>query len=215
MAESSSDVQGDPLSYLRQSIVNSVQPILGTSASVDTQTTDLAAATHLVFPAPTTTAFPFDIPTRFISSDKAINLRSILFAWQHKDETAAESITAAEGLNAALTERGLSGTVHNLLFVERVDLVSWLEGSTNESDFIKPLESDRIGIPLVGATEAGANASVATTITPAAIGARQTKTVDPRLQEIFNNERRMGDRNTVLRGIKPTVCFQQIISGLH
>ena len=38
-----------------------------------------------------------------------------------------------------------------------------------------------------------------------AVGGRVAKTIDPRLQEIYNGERRMGDRNTVLRGIKPTV----------
>lgn len=36
-------------------------------------------------------------------------------------------------------------------------------------------------------------------------GGRQGKSIDPRLAEIYNGERRMGDRNSVLRGIKPTV----------
>ncbi len=39
---------------------------------------------------------------------------------------------------------------------------------------------------------------------------RGGRTVDPRLREIYNLERRMGDRNTVLRGIKPTVSATTI-----
>ena len=36
-------------------------------------------------------------------------------------------------------------------------------------------------------------------------GGRPQKPIDPRLQEIYNGERKTGDRNSVLRGIKQTV----------
>ena len=39
---------------------------------------------------------------------------------------------------------------------------------------------------------------------PTAVGARSGKgSLDPRLQQIYAGERKMGDRNTVLRGVKP------------
>jgi parafibromin len=198
------DVQGDPLSYLRQSIASSSPPTLSSSSSADTPVTELGSATHLVFTSPTAAAFPFDTPTRFIGSGgDAVDLRSIFFAWQHKDDPVADSIAAAETLNASLADAGVTTKVQNLPFVERLDLVTWLEGSSNESEFIQPLESDR-ATQAPGAAQAGTGA-VGTATVPTIASARPAKTVDPRLQEIFNNERRMGDRNSVLRGIKPTV----------
>nr|6AF0_C Chain C, Cdc73 protein [Thermothelomyces thermophilus ATCC 42464] len=38
----------------------------------------------------------------------------------------------------------------------------------------------------------------------AASGRAGRGTLDPRLAQIYSGERRMGDRNTALRGIKPT-----------
>lgn len=92
--------------------------------------------------------------------------------------------------------------MQNLAFVERLDLITWLEGASEESEYIKPLASDT--------SSAAASAQVAAGLTggivpvQSAAGARG-KTIDPRLAEIYNGERKMGDRNSVLRGIKPTV----------
>lgn len=89
--------------------------------------------------------------------------------------------------------------MQNLAFVERLDLITWLEGASEESEYIKAISSD--------ATGAIAAAQAAPTQNGAVL--RQSKTIDPRLAEIYNGERRMGDRNSILRGIKPTVgCLE-------
>jgi hypothetical protein len=101
--------------------------------------------------------------------------------------------------------------VQNLAFVERLDLITWLEGASEESEYIKPLTSSTAG-------SAQAAAGIAGGVAPTTSGAagRQSKPTDPRLQEIYSGERSMGDRNSVLRGIKPTVLSIQnlIIMGI-
>ena len=92
------------------------------------------------------------------------------------------------------------------MFVERIDLLTWLEGASDESEYIKPFEGDS------GAGEAKAAAAAVPTVSGTGVGVTQqsasgkpVKVIDARLQEIYNGERKVGDRNTVLRGIKPTV----------
>lgn len=110
--------------------------------------------------------------------------------------------------------------MQNLVFVERLDLITWLEGASDESEYIKPLEgAAAAAASAVDQAQASANIasgaaggvsavpSGAPGATAPSGGAQQGKTakvVDPRLQEIYNGERKMGDRNSVLRGIKPT-----------
>ena len=93
--------------------------------------------------------------------------------------------------------------MQNLVFVERLDLITWLEGASDESENIKPLEGDSLAAAKSAQSasgQAGGVSAVASGVTT-----RGGKPIDPRLQEIYNLERRMGDRNSVLRGIKPTV----------
>jgi len=66
------------------------------------------------------------------------------------------------------------------------------------------LESDTSSAAASAQVASGATGGIAP-VTSGAVG-RQGKNIDPRLAEIYNGERRMGDRNSVLRGIKPTVC---------
>ena len=96
--------------------------------------------------------------------------------------------------------------MQHLVFVERLDLITWLEGASDDSEYIKPLSSEG------SAAQAAASARVASGAVGGAAAlpgggaaARPARVINPRLQEIYNGERRMGDRNTVLRGIKPTV----------
>ena len=198
---------GDPLALLRQAISLSRLPILATSDSPDAETDSFAKATHLVFSSPTASVFLLNTPTRFIgASGASVDVRSIFFAWQHKDDPIPDYIASAETLNNELGEEGgPGGKVHQLPFVERLDLITWLEGSSNESEYIKPSEADATASAPAGSSLATAGAAAGATATSAAVAGRPVKTVDPRLREIYNNERRMGDRNSVLRGIKPTV----------
>lgn len=199
----------DPLISLRRSIASNHPPI-PTSSPIPTQPSDaienLAIATHLQFSDPEHVSFPLDTLTRFISSEKPVDLRSIYFAWQKKDVAIPDYIASAQQLNEELSVPDIDGggsKVQNLVFVERLDLITWLEGASEESEYIKALDSDvAVARSAQVASGAAGGISAVPSSTP---GARAGKTIDPRLQEIYNGERRMGDRNSVLRGIKPTV----------
>ena len=103
--------------------------------------------------------------------------------------------------------------VQNLVFVERLDLITWLEGASDESEYIRPLAGDVIApVPTAGGGGGGAAATAAAATDKVH---RAARVVDARLQEIYNGERKMGDRNTVLRGIKPTVSHAPRPKGLH
>ncbi|KAL8710622.1 MAG: hypothetical protein Q9220_004846 [cf. Caloplaca sp. 1 TL-2023] len=197
----------DPLLRLRQSIAANDPPITTTSSdptSTSDATENLAIATHLQFANPQH-SYSLDTPTRFNSSDKAVDLRSIWFAWQKKDVAIPDYIASATQLNEELGAQDSASKVQNLVFVERLDLITWLEGASEESEYIKGLESDISAARSAQLVASGAAGGVST-IPSSAAGVRAGgKTIDPRLQEIYNGERRTGDRNTVLRGIKPTV----------
>ena len=245
----------DPLLALRRAIAASslptptTTPDLSAEAQQQQTTDDLATATHLYFQHPTPQTLPLTSATRFVSasSDSTVDLRSIFFAWQKKDVAIPEYIASAQELNEALKQKR-EGTeqVQNLVFVERLDLITWLEGASDDSEYIKPLEGAAAvavaeaqaeaqaaaqsqaqaqasaniasgaagGVSSVpsGAAGAGVGAGAgAGQVAPGGAGAsgaaggRAAKPIDPRLQEIYNGERKMGDRNSVLRGIKPTV----------
>lgn len=200
----------DPLASLRRAIASNNPPIPTTSPDAskpETVTENLGVATHLHFTTPESHTIPLDTLTRFISSDKPVDLRSIYFAWQNKDSLIPDYIARAQAINDGLggvDGAGAASKVQNLVFAERLDLITWLEGASDESEHIKVLESD--GTAAKSAQLASGAAGGVTTVPSGAAGARSGKQIDPRLQEIYNLERKMGDRNSVLRGIKPTVC---------
>lgn len=208
----------DPLLNLRRCIASNTPPIATTSvdASAASDTTqNLAIATHLQFAEPNRHSYPLNTLTRFISSDKPVDLRSIYFAWQKKDVAIPDYIASAQQLNEELSAPGaVGGKVQNLVFVERLDLITWLEGASDESEYIKPLESDVIAAQVAGSVQVASGAAGGVTTVPSgAAGARSGKTLDPRLQDIYNGERKMGDRNTILRGSKPTVRVKKAEAG--
>lgn len=189
----------DPLLVLRQSISSSQAFIPSASDDASAPEVPLSQATHLQFTG-LSLALPIDSPTRFISSDKPVDLRSIYFAWLNRELAIPEYNASATTLNDDLATSGSSGKVQNLGFIERLDLITWLEGASEESEYIRPLAGD------AGAAAAGAAPSSKTGAAALAGQARSGKgTIDPRLASVYDGERRMGDRNTILRGIKPTV----------
>lgn len=222
----------DPLLSLRRAIASGNLPTPTTSSELSDQhaTEDLAKATHLYFSQPVAQTIPLSTVTRFISeaTQSAVDLRSILFAWQNKDVAIPEYIASAEKFNEELKkqtqEGGKEQSVQILVFVERLDLITWLEGAAEEIDHIKPLEGAAAAAEAAAAAAGVAQAENAAGIAAGATGGvstapsgtagavqtgaqsgRPQKQIDPRLQEIYNGERKTGDRNTVLRGIKPTV----------
>lgn len=200
----------DALSSLRRSIASNNSAIPTTAAdgeAPEDYTDSLAVATHLFFPGSGAHTIPLDAPTRFVSSEKPVDLRSIFFAWQKKDVNIPDYIASAQQLNDELAKSSnqQESKVQILVFVERLDLITWLEGASDESEYIKPLEGDSAAAK--SAQLASGAAGGVSTVPSGAAGTRPGKHVDPRLQEIYNLERKMGDRNTILRGIKPTVWF--------
>jgi parafibromin len=194
----------DPLVLLRQAIASD-SPCIPTTeedaSSASSVDLSLATATFLQFSAPVQISIPLTTPTRFISSNKPVDLRSIYFAWLKRETAIPEYNAQALALNAELgAAGGAGGEVQNLA----LDLITWLEGASEESEYIKPLASDTSSAAASAQVASGAVGGIAP-VTSGAIG-RQGKTIDPRLAEIYNGERKMGDRNSVLRGIKPTVC---------
>ncbi|KAJ6172330.1 hypothetical protein N7470_001397 [Penicillium chermesinum] len=220
MATADSTLQ-DPLLALRRAIAAGTLPTPSTSGELSDQyaTEDLAEATHLYFSQPSPQALPLNAPTRFVSavSNAAVDLRSIFFAWQKKDVAIPEYIASAQEISEALKQKGKEETVQNLVFVERLELITYLEGAADDSEYIKPLEgaAAAAAAAAAGAAQAQAAAGIAsgaTGVPSAPAGSAQTgtqggrpqKPIDPRLQEIYNGERKTGDRNSVLRGIKQT-----------
>ena len=210
---SSSALDADALVSLRRAVIAGNAFNLSTNAddtAPEESQPDFAHATHIHFnDGNRRVSFPLDVPTRFISSEKSVQLRSVLFAWQNKDVAIPDYIAAVQRLNTDLAVPGAAGgSVQNLVFIEKLDLVTWLEGATDESEHIKPLEGENLAAQASAADslatgasrgDDGKKAADATTI-------KGVKVVDPRLAEIYSSERTLGDRNTVLRGIKPTAC---------
>ncbi|OKL57350.1 hypothetical protein UA08_07545 [Talaromyces atroroseus] len=219
----------DPLLSLRRAIAAQALPSPTTSSDVsnanENLTDDLAQASHLYFTHPLPHTLPLNTLTRFVSAannDTQVDLRSIFFAWQKKDVAIPEYIASAQEVNEALKRKDAGGNeqVLNLVFVERLDLITWLEGASDDSEYIKPLEGEAAAAATAAAAVADVAASAAeidaaatatapktavtTSAAGAVAGARPTKVIDPQLQEIYNGERKLGDRNTVLHGIKPT-----------
>ncbi|RBR17841.1 uncharacterized protein FIESC28_06280 [Fusarium coffeatum] len=187
----------DGLVLLRQSISSSAPCIPSASADASAAEVPLSQATHLRFPNKDV-AVPIDNPTRFVSNDKPVDLRSIYFAWLNRELAIPEYNASATTLNDELAAAGSTGKVQNLGFIERLDLITWLEGASEESEYIKPLAND------AGAAPSGATTTAKTGAVTSGQARSGRGTINPRLVGIYNGERKMGDRNTVLRGIKPT-----------
>jgi len=193
--------ENDPLLLLRGSIAQQPQaPFFPTaSAEPDAPEVGLAQATHLHFTRPSAISVPLDVPTRFVNSkSQAVDLRSIYFTWVNKDVNIANIATILGALNEELAGRA---TVQPLAYVERLDLITWLEGASDHIDFIQELPGEK-DVGIAGATKSQS----------AAVPSRAGRgTLDPRLAIVYGGERGTGDHNTALRGIKPTVRSLSLI----
>ncbi|KAI1505216.1 putative Pol II transcription elongation factor subunit Cdc73 [Biscogniauxia marginata] len=193
-------VEQDPLLLLRQSIASGSTILPTASTDPSAPEVSLSQATHLTFSTPSRISLPIDTATRFASNDTPVDLRSIYFAWLNREVAIPEYNTFASQLNEEL---GGKGQVRKFAFVERLDLITWLEGASEESEYIKPLAGDRDGTTSTAAAALASKGAAAPAI-GATVGRSGKGTMDPRLAVIYNSERKMGDRNSILRGIKPT-----------
>lgn len=206
----------DPLSLLRKSIASQNPPIPSISQDPDTQAdTDvsLAEASYLIFnPQPPEhgaehISIPFIQATRFISQaqGKALDVRSVYFCWRNKDTGVGDYIGAVSALNDELKKAGKEETVTNLVFTEKLDLVTWLAGDVGEeeSEFIKSLDDNKQVRSEANDAAAAARGGQDVEMRDAGLtDAAARKREEDRLREIYAAERKMGDRNTVLRGAK-------------
>lgn len=203
----------DALILLRASIAASKAPQLtcDPAAPVENATDSFVEASHLYFPYPTPQCLPLTTTTRFTSTSPdtvQVDLRSIYFAWVKKDVTVPEYIASAQDLDQQLPE---GQKIRNLVFVERLELMTWLEGATEDSEYIEPSE-DAPGTEgaagkaaeITGGAGVPAQPGTGQTVTQQLAG-RPVRVIDARLQTIYNGERSMLDHNSILRGIKPTV----------
>jgi parafibromin len=199
----------DPLALLRSSIADSTLPIPTATADATTAEQSLAAAGYLAFNQNGQHVYiPLSQDTRFISvasGNKPIDLRSVFFCWQNRDKGTGEYIAATQELNGELSSLGKQETVTNLVFVEKLDLVNWLSGESGEeeSEFIKSLD-DNLQTK-AEARDAAVTAAGGEDVEMRDAGisdAAARKREEERLREIYALERKMGDRNTVLRGVK-------------
>lgn len=206
----------DSLSLLRQSIASQNPPVPSKSQdsdSPDDTNITLAEASYLIFNLQSTQYGAEHIPipitqaTRFISGaqQKALDLRSVYFCWLNKDTGVGDYITAVSALNEELKQAGKEETVTNLVFAEKLDLVTWLAGDVGEeeSEFIKSLDDNRQSRK--EANDAAATARGGEDVEMRDVGmtdAAARKREEERMREIYAAERKMGDRNTVLRGAK-------------
>lgn len=178
------------------------------SAEASAPEVSLSQATHLTFTSPAHISLPIDTPTRFVSNDTPVDLRSIYFAWLNREVAIPEYNSFASKLNQDLDGKG---QVHKFAYIEKLDLITWLEGASEESECIKPLAGDKDGSASTAAAALASKGAAAPAI-GSTVGRSGKGTLDPRLASIYNSERKMGDRNSVLRGIKPTVRCQSLPS---
>ncbi|KAI0132080.1 RNA pol II accessory factor, Cdc73 family-domain-containing protein [Xylariales sp. AK1849] len=189
----------DPLLLLRQSIASGSDIIPTASDDASAPEAPLAKATHLTFTTPSRISLPIDTPTRFVTNETPVDLRSIYFLWLKREVAIPEYNAFVSQLNDELAK----GQVHKLAYVERLDLITWLEGASEESEYIKPLAGDKDGAASNAAAALASKGAAAPAI-GSTVGRSGKGTLDPRLAVIYNSERKMGDRNSVLRGVKPT-----------
>jgi parafibromin len=195
----------DPLYNLRLSIKENAVPILTTSAdpAPSDTVTDLAAASHISFNVNAAhRTFSLTSPTRFAPDNKPIDLRSCYFAWLNKDAAVTDYFAAVQTLNEELPS-GAGGSVQNLTFAQKIELIAWLNGETESSDSIAAIDSTAASAAAGDAAAIAGGKGV-----PVDRDMKRTgtgKMVDARLLQIYDGERRMGDHNTVLRGTKNVV----------
>ncbi|GAB7352036.1 hypothetical protein MBLNU459_g2549t1 [Dothideomycetes sp. NU459] len=206
----------DALALFRQCISEGSSPLPTTSedASNTTDTAPLASATHLLFNIQSAAegarhiALPLTLSTRFVSqAHGALDLLSVYFCWLNKDKGVGEYISATQALNTERSAAQLSN-VRNLVFVEKLDLNNWLsdDAAENESEFIKSLDDNKATRQQAqdAADRLADGADVVMGDAGDAGALQGGRREEERLREIYAMERKMGDRNTVLRGIKPT-----------
>lgn len=215
MASTADGLSHDPLLLLKQSVAKGTSPIPTTDPDPSNQAESnvpVAYASHLIFnldsaqDGPQHIAIPLSQETRFVSAvyGRAIELRSIYYCWEKRDMRTADYIGSCQSLNEELKKAGKDYTVTNIQFTEKLDLITWLQGEIDdqESDYIKSLDDNKEAKVEAkdAARQAAGDADVE--MRDVAMDDAKRREEEERLRLIYAAERKMGDHNTVLRGVK-------------
>jgi parafibromin len=113
-------------------------------------------------------------------------------------------INGVTALAKELESAGKNEGVLNLTFAEKLDLCTWLAGDMgwDESEYIQSLDGDTQARRADGDTAGIAKDSDIEMKDASFLDSAARKREEDRLRDIYAAERKMGDRNSVLRGIK-------------
>ncbi|OLL24183.1 Cell division control protein 73 [Neolecta irregularis DAH-3] len=162
----------DPLVLLKSAIAAGTPPVL--LSSTDPQSApvpDIRNAQALCFPPSLT--FSLDTPTRFANAArKPFSLATVYFAWLLKDANVAEYIAQSSDRE-----------IENLSFLEKTDLIAWLEGAPHSDHILSLQDHSPPDLPHKKA--------------PA-----QKSPKDSALLKIYSHERPVTTRSSLLHGQK-------------
>ncbi|KAI5365908.1 putative Cell division control protein [Septoria linicola] len=203
----------DPLSLLRRTIADQRPPIPTTDPDQPQTDVSLAQATHLLFNFESAQdgaqhlSIALNAPTRFISAaagNKPLDLRSIYFCWLSKDKNTADYLTAVGELNNELKTAGKDETASNVVFAEKLDLNMWLAGEMgeNDSEYIKSIGDNKQDRAETADMLKQAQGDADVEMLDAGSDDAKRRDEEERLNAIYSAERKMGDHNTILRGVK-------------
>ncbi|CAI4679990.1 BBF_HP2_G0038600.mRNA.1.CDS.1 [Saccharomyces cerevisiae] len=138
-------------------------------------------------------SFPLNEETEIEIDGSLVQLRIIVHCWMNKDSSAADYL--ADCQNKQLT---------NVSFLQRTDLINWLSGNTESSQYLKAPgqkgeTSDKVDIE--NKTLAGELSTVKSTTS--ASHENDSEVSDPVVVETMKHERILVDHNSALRGAKP------------
>ncbi|CAD6637406.1 HN1_G0030450.mRNA.1.CDS.1 [Saccharomyces cerevisiae] len=138
-------------------------------------------------------SFPLNEETEIEIDGSLVQLRIIVHCWMNKDSSAADYL--ADCQNKQLT---------NVSFLQRTDLINWLSGNTESSQYLKAPgqkgeTSDKVNIE--NKTLAGELSG--TKSTTSASLENDSEVSDPVVVETMKHERILVDHNSALRGAKP------------
>lgn len=200
----------DPLLVLRASVQANagIKMLTTTDASSGDATENITEAVALLFPNHNNMVVPLDQITRFVPSgeESGVDMRTIYHCVLTRDLNLTDYISASEERN-----------IKNLKFLDRTNLLTWLDGAADTLDNLGASEDTTAGTA-VGLTAFAADTKSAHSLTESLNTGKQS---DPHLEEIYSHERVLVDYNMQLHGTKSidfsfaaTMCKQEIIVPL-
>ena len=181
-------MSASPLSTVREHLKNGDKFTLFDESKASTD--DITTAKSVSFSDNAEEGLSLDEPTEFTIESKPVVLRVILHCWLHKDSSAAEYLADCQKLHLT-----------NISFLQRNDLINWLTGVSEASQYIgaeaSAQQSEQAGN---NKTSDAVGTTTATTVSGEMYNIEEN---DPVLFKTLQNERVLLDHNSNLRGSKP------------